>query len=314
MDVLRIYQDFSVDYVTEGQKHTRPGWVNVACPFCTGNQGYHLGWNTYDDYYQCWRCGWHPPMITLAKLLNIPVGQVTELVRSYGVNRSFLTKKEINKKGFIFPSGTIELEEQQIDYLKLRNFKPKQLVKRWEIKATSPTSKLDNIPYKYRILIPFKWNGQFVSFDTRDTTDKQKDKYKACPIEREAIEHKHIFYCKQEALGSTGICVEGPTDVWRMGFDSFATSGIKHTTKQLNLMAMMFRRVPVLYDDDPQAIIQANKLVSELRMRGVDSWRVPIKGDPGALSQREANELRKYILKTKIVSYERRFVRKRNSN
>ena len=50
MDVLRLYQDYGVDHLTEGHKHCRDGWVNTPCPFCSGNDGYHLGWNLYDNY------------------------------------------------------------------------------------------------------------------------------------------------------------------------------------------------------------------------------------------------------------------------
>jgi hypothetical protein len=78
--------------------------------------------------------------------------------------------------------------------------------------------------------------------------------------------------------------------------ESFAVSGIKYTSKQLRLIARLFKRVPVLFDDDPQAIVQANKLIADLKFRGVDAFRVDIKGDPGSLSNKEAAYLRKQLL------------------
>ena len=42
MDIVQLYQDHNVDFMTEGHPHCRPGWVNTVCPFCTGNPGYHL--------------------------------------------------------------------------------------------------------------------------------------------------------------------------------------------------------------------------------------------------------------------------------
>ena len=86
---------------------------------------------------------------------------------------------------------------------------------------------LDNINYSHRIIIPYIWNSEIVSFDARDATNKQLNKYQACPLEREIVEHKRILYGTQEMWTDTGICVEGTTDVWRLGTDSFATSGIK---------------------------------------------------------------------------------------
>ena len=56
MDIERIYRDYNIPHATEGHKHCREGWVNTACPFCSGNEGLHLGYNNADDYYFCWRC------------------------------------------------------------------------------------------------------------------------------------------------------------------------------------------------------------------------------------------------------------------
>jgi hypothetical protein len=51
MDITRLLQDYNIDFVSENHKHSRPGWVNVRCPFCTGNEGYHLGFNLNEEYY-----------------------------------------------------------------------------------------------------------------------------------------------------------------------------------------------------------------------------------------------------------------------
>ena len=119
----------------------------------------------------------------------------------------------------------------------------------------------------------------------------------ACPGDRELIPHKNILYGKQEAWKETGICVEGPTDVWRFGINSFGTSGIKYTPKQVRVISSIFNRVAVCFDDDPQAIIQANKIVAELRFRGVDAFRVDIEGDPGSMKQEDADYLVKQLMK-----------------
>lgn len=47
----------------------------------------------------------------------------------------------------------------------------------------------------------------------------------------------------------------------------------------------------MIFDDEPQAIAQAEKLVSELRFRGIRSIRVPIIGDPGGLAPEEAQKI-----------------------
>lgn len=300
MDIIQLYQDFNIDFVTEGHKHSRAGWVNTECPFCTGNPGYHLGFNLQGNYFYCWRCGGHQTINTLSKLLKLPIYKIKELTRQYDISISTITPKiEIRKKDFKYPSGTESLESQHIRYLQSRNFDPDRIIDLWQLKATGPISRLDNIDYKNRIIIPFIWDEQIVSFDSRSISAVRSDqqRYKACPADRELIPHKSILYGKQEAWRETGICVEGPTDVWRLGVSSFATSGIKFTPMQVRNISKFFRRVAVAFDNDPTAKLQCSKLVAELKFRGVDAFKVDIEGDPGSMKQEDADYLVKQLIK-----------------
>lgn len=309
MDIIRLYRDFGVDHVTQGHKHARPGWVNVECPFCkdlpNSNPGYHLGWNVEDEYFKCWRCGWKPPVKAVMALTNMTFYDVQQILPAYGVNRTYVKQLPKGKLDFTFPSGTTEIWEPHRKYLRTkRNFDPDKIEKLWGIKGTGPVSNLKRIDktlvsYRFRIIIPFQWNGQTVSFDARDITEKQQNKYQACPKEREVIEHKKILYGNQEEWIDTGIGTEGPTDVWRLGPLSCATSGIEYTHAQVKLIARTFKRFAVVFDDEFQAQQQALKLVADLKFRGVDAWNVKVKGDPGGLKQHEADELVKSIIKKK---------------
>ena len=51
-----------------------------------------------------------------------------------------------------------------------------------------------------------------------------------------------------------------------------------------------------MFDNDPQAKLQATKIVAELRFRGVDAFRVDIKGDPGSMKQEDADYLVKQLI------------------
>jgi hypothetical protein len=182
--------------------------------------------------------------------------------------------------------------------LEKRGFDPEYLEKEWNLLGTGPVSLLDNINYKHRIIIPFLWNNSQVSFDSRDITGKHTSKYMACPKNREQIPHKEILYGKQSKWGNTGICVEGPTDVWRFGTRSFATSGIKYTNYQTRIIAKTFSRVAVCFDGgETQATNQARILIGELKFRGVDAFMVNIDGDPGSMKQSEADYLVKQLTK-----------------
>ena len=301
MDIIRLYQDYSVDFKTEGHKHTRSGWVNTECPWCEGNPGYHLGYHLETDHYVCWRCGFHPITSTIGKLLKIPYQDAKILVEQYGllvVEYRTPLVQVTNKVVHQFPSDVGPLRRNHKRYLESRNFDPDYLEREWNLLGTGPISLLDSINYKHRILIPFFWDYQQVSFDSRDITDKHPAKYMACPKNRELIPHKEILYGKQFKWGTTGICVEGPADVWRFGANSFAVSGIKYTPQQVRLIAKTFKRVFVIFDGgEPQADKQGDKLVADLRFRRIDSYRIGIEGDPGSMYQEDADYLVKSLIK-----------------
>jgi len=298
MNIEQLYRDHNIRFVTEGHKHAREGWVNVECPFCTGNPGYHLGYDTIGNKFVCWRCGGKHADQVISKLLRVGTGEAKTLLRQYGslVHKVPEKRAKIGTKRFKLPPHTQPLAQAHRNYLEDRGFAPDLLIDLYGLQGTGIYSRLDNIDYSRRIVIPYMWGDEIVSFDCRDITNKSQYKYMACSEAREKINHKHILYGSQPLWGDTGICVEGCTDVWRMGVNSFATSGIKYTPKQLRLIAKTFKRVPVLFDPDPQGIKQANKLISDLKFRGVDSFRVDIETDPGDLTQTEADYLVKQLI------------------
>ena len=308
MKILELYQDYHINFATEGDKHCGPGWVNIECPFCIGNPGYHLGYNLSNDYYHCWRCGGHPANKVIAKLLNIPKDKASAIIRKYGgisKKPKDALKRKIKVKPFEYPSGELKLSKGQEKYLIERNYDPEELQSIWKITGTGPHSFLDKgdgekTNYSYRILAPIFWDGKVVSFQTRNTLPgglSNKTKYMACPKERELIEHQTILYGDSTKWKSRGICVEGITDVWRFGEFSFGVFGIDYTPQQLRVISKRFDSVAVVFDPDPQAILQAKKLVAELRFRGVNAWIENIETDPGEMSQDDANHLVKTIMK-----------------
>lgn len=308
MDILRLYRDYNVPHLTEGHKHCRPGYVNTQCPFCTGHYGWHLSWNIAEEYFVCWRCGWHPPILTISELLKVKINVAIDILKAYEVNRSIVKAYKVEKQTFKIPSNLSDkLLKSHKQYLRDRNFDPVKLQEIWGLKSTTPLSvlkyakagQLKRLNFAHRIFIPFNWNGEMVSYDSRDVTGKAENKYQACPIEIELIEHKNILFGNQEAWGLTGIGVEGPTDTFRLGEKACATSGIKFTYSQIKHISTIFKRFAIVYDDEIQAQQQAKKLKFELQARGVDAWIEKIKGDPGSLSDKDAKELVKRIMKRK---------------
>jgi len=300
MRVIELYQDYRIDFAGEDSKHYREGWVNIPCPFCVGNPGDHLGYNTDENYYHCWRCGGKHPEQVISKILSVSFDKAKEIVKDYGgtsKRKKEAPRVKVNLKPFIFPGGNTELTKVHIKYLLSRKFDPDTLVKEWGLLGMGPMAILDGINYSRRILAPIKWNDAIISFQTRDITGRHSKKYLACPQARENIEHQTILYGNQRKWGTRGICVEGITDVWRLGPKSFGTFGIDYTPAQVREMKKHFEEVVVLFDPEPQAQKQALKLVKELEFRGVKARREILNVDPGDLSQEKADDLVEYLLK-----------------
>lgn len=307
MDILQLYSDYGIQARTEGHKHCRPGWVNVECPFCTSqfsNPGYHLGATLDGKVFYCWRCGIHWPDESIAKLLNISRSQAKRLILEYaGTSQIKIGPqiKTIQTKAYKLPGNITDLSPAHKKYLEKRKFDPEYLEKEWGLVSTGPISLLESggkkIDYGHRILAPIYWNGIQVTFQARDVTNKHPLKYMACPKDRELIHHKHILYRHPNEKSKIGICVEGITDVWRFGRKSFATFGIEFTPTQIRLISLIYEKVGVCYDGNEFAALrQANKLISELRFRKVDAFRIDIAGDPGDMNQLEAEYLIKQYL------------------
>jgi hypothetical protein len=298
MDVSKFFIDYKIPYSTD-HKNIRDGWVGIQdCPFCNSRGKFHLGYNTYEHYFSCWMCGGHSEAYVISKLIGVNYNVAEEIVEKYGggLKSQPDPRIRVGMSKFKFPSGIKPFDSRYWTYLHNRGFDPDEISKTWDLQATGPHAMLDGLDYSHRILAPFSWDRRIVTFQARDITEKHRAKYMACPPEREIISHKHILYGKQEEWRDLGICVEGITDVWKLGTDAFATLGVKYTRYQVRAMIKHFKEIVVLYDPEEQAQIQAQKLVDELIFRGVKAWKVDLDCDPGDLSQDDAQYLLNSII------------------
>jgi len=292
MDVIKFLQDYNIPYQTEGHKHCRPGWVNMSCCFCAGNPGLHLGNNLDTGQWYCWRCGWHPEIASIAKLLNISSSEARNIARQYkGKSTTKPQNKVIKFSPHKLPSDCGKMAARHRKYLEKRLYDPDEIEKVWGVLGTGPVSLLDNINYSHRVLAPISWQGRQVSFQARDITGKHKMKYLACPKHREEILHQSILYGNIEACGKSAIVVEGITDVWRFGIKAVGVFGIDYTLSQARWLSKLFDRVFIAFDFEPQAQKQARKLMADILLRGKEAILVPIENDPGSMPQREANAI-----------------------
>jgi hypothetical protein len=297
MNITQLYTDYNIQTAPPEHRHSRAGWVNTACPYCSGNPGYHLGFSLSGNYYYCWRCGYHYLYQTLSQLLHTTEDEARTIVQQYG--GVAYTQREppvhIRRKAHRLPTDTYPMTDQHKKYLKKRGFDPERLEREWMLLGTGPAAQLDGIDFKHRVLAPVIWQGEQVSFQCRDITGKSRLKYLTCPRDRELKHHKHILYGNYNGQ-TTGIIVEGITDVWRLGTAAFATFGIEYTQQQMRLISKLFKRTFIIFDPDPQALKQAEKLTSELKFRNIDAYNISVDHDPGSMTPSEAE----YFIKQRI--------------
>lgn len=292
-----FFSDYSIEWREHGHKHCRPGWIQTACPFCTGNPGYHLGYNLDGGFFTCWRCGFHSVIEVVKALSGQDWGRAKKAVSEY--NRAFSltsahtpTIRQDRRISVRLPRIIHDLKAPHMRYLKKRGYNPRKLAKIWGLMGTGPVG-----DYKHRIIAPITLNGRLVSYQGRDYTEKSRLRYKACKQRDELIDHKNLLYGLDQAKGTSCILVEGITDVWRLGPGAVATFGIKYKPSQFQLLWERFSKVFVMYDNDPQAIKQAKKIANELVVLfDLDVEICIIKSDPGKLSQKTADKYVRQLL------------------
>lgn len=287
MNFEKICRDHGIPHVTEGHKHCRPGWIQVVCPFCAGNPGYHLGFNEERAGFHCWRCGSKKTIEVLIKILRISGSQAFQILAKYKGSRRRVTNAPTfeRRSKVSYPMGTCELNPRAAAYLSKRKYNAESLQKIWGLRSTGPTG-----PYKFRIIAPIYQDGVLVSYQGRDYTNKQDPPYKACSQEDEVEDHKHCLYGLDLFEGDSVVVVEGIADVWRLGPGAVATFGIKFTNAQVSKL-MKFKKVFIFFDSDPQAIVQARKLAMILSAFCEVEILVIENGDPGNMSQEKADKL-----------------------
>jgi DNA primase len=215
------------------------------------------------------------------------------LVEEYATELKIIDPIILKKKPFSFPIGTRKITDRHKKYLINRNFDPEQIEKDWGILGTGSIGE-----YKFRIVIPIYFNGKIVSFQCRDITDRQVLRYKACEKEKEIIHHKNILY-GLDHIQKSCIVVEGITDVWRFGRGAVCTFGTGYTKNQLYLLSNYVEQVFIFFDTEDAAQQHADRLAWELSILHVQTEiiTVPFIKDPAELKQKDADYLKKDLLK-----------------
>jgi len=285
-----------------GDRHYRGGeWTSLRCPFCTGSEGNHLGFNSTSNTFTCFRCGRHGKFETIALLLGVSTKDVSKIVKEFAINVWDLKEQESEKlreqadeveeeKDFVLP-GVPKLLDAHREYLIDRKFKPVSLYRKWQLRSCGKAGR-----YAYRIIIPITYKGQPVSFTSRDITKKAQDRYLACPPKEALRHHKHCVYGLDNVPRKTCVVVEGTFGVWRIGEGGVCTLGTGWTQEQGILIAKKCTKSYIFFDpDEKEALMRAEALSNILSSyKGHKSYVIEARGAKG----RDTAELTRRELKT----------------
>lgn len=291
-DAEQFFMDHKIQFTSTG-KHSRRGWVQTKCPFCTGNPGWHLGINVEKGYSNCYRCGSHWMPVVVSTLAKTSIKDAKAIVQRYLSEDHETDQQEmVYAEKIKYPSGTGPMNKKQRNYLAGRGFDPEKLERMWELMGIGHVG-----IYKNRILVPIRYNNRLISYQTRDITDKHPAKYMAAKQTDEVFPHKDILYGIDHCKSSTLVLVEGITDVWRMGYGAGATSGIDYSPAQMVMIARRFKKVFTFFDDEVTAQQKVEKLSFELMAMNVEIENIiNVGGDPGDLTDAEAFDLMSDLL------------------
>jgi DNA primase len=287
-DVLRFLKDYNIQHRTEGA-NCQEGWVNVCCPACPltdPDTNFHGGFNIEGGYYHCWRCGSSSVGFVVSRLLGISYGKSLDIVRGYE-DRRFLQvhDRNIEKKEFSLPGSDMEVRHKR--YLAKRGFDPDEIIRKYGVLGTGFVGF-----YAHRIVIPIYYNGQIVSFQTRDITGQAEARYITCPADRELLPMKSILYNLDNCSLRKAIVVEGVFDCWRLGDNCCSVFGISYTTDQVLLLAERFDKVLIVFDNEEFAKEKAKILGNDLALLGLDvELFFPDGKDPADMNEEEINKI-----------------------
>jgi len=287
-DILSFAKDQGIHYELSG-KNVSKGWMAFCCPYCNDN-GFHLGVPLTGTHAFCWRCGSHPLDKVLMELTGLSWYELNNAMMDYDGSSSLLSvpKKVALGTKIELPEGS--MEEVHRKYLKRRGFNPDELNRDYGVYGTGMLG-----DWKYRIIIPiYDKDGELVSFQGRDYTNKQVLRYKTLSVEESVVNPKFVLYNENKVKGNVlGVC-EGVFDALNMGPPFVATLGTMTTEVQCRKIAI-YEKAYIMFDPEDSAQERAIKLAEKVAALGGHPEVIDIGGnnDPGSISKEYVQAIRK---------------------
>lgn len=286
------FESRNIEFFTSGKNVTQ-NWVNINCPFCEGGDpSNHCGISLH-DFFNCYICGETGHITKLIKQIeNCTFLRAQKIFDSFQhQHEDFFeeeTKKDIVK--ITLPKECLSrFPQKYLNYLKKRRFDPNYLITKYNLKYCYNLGK-----FKFKIIIPFYFENQLVSFSSLDISGKNKIKYKHQLKEEAVLPVKETLY-NIDSVKEKMILVEGVTDVWRIGNGACSISGKQITDNQINqIVRKKTKEILIILDSD--AAEQTKKIAKQLSgiIFSVE-YILLDKGDPCDFSDREVKKIRAFL-------------------
>lgn len=294
-DIESYLESRRVEFWTEGKNVTR-GWINIKCPWCPDPSN-HLGINLSNKKISCWicsvkgtaikliskidRCSFKNVLQTVKKFSSVQYNKEKSLDISDLTERKTQVSLPIVAKRKLLPIYRAFLEQ--------RGFNTEHIFNKYDLLCNGPIGK-----YKHRLIVPFYKNKRLVTFSARDVTGRAAVPYINHPIKESILSTKETLYNIDNCF-ETALVLEGFIDVWKVGDGACATMGTKWTAEQASLL-YSFKRVLVLFDTEPEAQENAEKLCFDLSSHIPHPEVLELDaGDPGDMNEDDINHLRKEV-------------------
>jgi len=256
------------------------------CPFCHHERHTTFSLSLSKGLWICFRCGKKGnAAMLLSELFNISYEEAEHRLRLGTAWRETEKKKPVPSLRLPYEFESLKLPEtignrRFWKYARRRRLTP-ALVEEYDV-GFCREGFLDG-----RLVIPFRWEGQLISYFARDITGRQAVKVITCPGGRHA---KYLFNLDRVQRDDILIVVEGVFDCLTLADRAVSTSGKRISEDQiLQLAASDFRTVCLCWDED--ALREAHETAQRLAELMINIQLVLLpSGDPNQLGRKTVLE------------------------
>lgn len=302
MNLKDFFEEYGVEYWTSG-KNVAKGCINITCMFC-GDTSNHLGIRKSDFRSKCWRCGRHYFGNIVKNIVGCTLKEAKKIIKTLEAigpvedesseNKNTKSPFNILQRAQLPPEATKEFPSIHLRYLKDRGFNPRKIIRKYNLYAC-----YNHGNFKFRIIIPIYRNKILVAYTSRDVTDEQDLRYKEAKVVDCVLDPAQLIYNFDSIKPyKDAFCVEGPTDVWRMGDGSFCFLGVIITPKRiLELAEKKIDNLYLLYDNDKVGRRESKKVANILSPIANKTHILKLNKykDPAKLKNTQVEEIKRVI-------------------